>query len=187
MGADLVCYIAVGPDEVVLGPDDRERVVAKVEAYLTMCVEAAERLLMGESPVRNPRQEEVEAKCHSTLCLDREVPESSARTFTSVEDLRASDEYAGLIQETLERCGLFVEAAHVFDDTVSILSMVDTFVSGWNDPCFRDTACRGDPDDPDGKIVVAGERSWGDEPTGSGYQLLKKGFALGIAQELGIR
>jgi hypothetical protein len=34
--------------------------------------------------------------------------------------------------------------------------------------------------------VVAGERSWGDEPQGVGYQMLKKAFGLTIAQRLGV-
>jgi hypothetical protein len=43
-----------------------------------------------------------------------------------------------------------------------------------------------DPLHPRRKVVVAGELSWGDEPEGAGYQMLKKAFGLTIAQRLGV-
>jgi hypothetical protein len=36
------------------------------------------------------------------------------------------------------------------------------------------------------RIVVAGEMSWGDEPEGYGYQLLKRARAMGLLDALGI-
>jgi len=36
------------------------------------------------------------------------------------------------------------------------------------------------------RIVVAGEMSWGDEPEGYGYQLLKRAQAMGLLAALGI-
>jgi hypothetical protein len=51
----------------------------------------------------------------------------------------------------------------------------------------RDTCSREDPDNPHKKLVYAGEMSWGDEPQGQGYQMLKRALAWGFAEALGIR
>lgn len=64
---------------------------------------------------------------------------------------------------------------------------IRAFVDWWNSGGSRDTCSRQDPDNSRQKIVYAGEMSWGDEPQGYGYQMLKKAFAWGVAEALGIR
>lgn len=61
------------------------------------------------------------------------------------------------------------------------------FVEWWRVLDCRDTCSRPDPDDPRQKIVYAGEMSWGDEPDGYGYRMLKRAFTWGFAEALGIR
>jgi len=109
-------------------------------------------------------------------------------TFKGLEELRGHKEYRSLIEQALDACGYEVEAKHVFSATPEELArIVQGFVDDWNKPYYRDMASRPDPDDRNRKVVVAGELSWGDEPDGAGYQLLKRAFGLGIAQSLGVK
>jgi hypothetical protein len=128
----------------------------------------------------------VEAKRSVTLRL--EVEEKAAiPKFTSLEEIRAHPDYRSLVQRMLADCGHEVESEHVFAGTPQDLAKeIQEFVAGWNDGCFRDLAFRDDPEKPGRKVVVAGELSWGDEPDGRGYQMLKKAFGLTIAQSLGV-
>ena len=66
-------------------------------------------------------------------------------------------------------------------------SAIRAFVAWWHCTEGRDTCSRVDTDDPRQKLVYAGEMSWGDEPEGHGYQMLKRAFAWGFAEALGIR
>lgn len=61
------------------------------------------------------------------------------------------------------------------------------FVAWWATTDGRDTCSRQDPDDARQKLVYAGEMSWGDEPEGYGYRMLKQAFAWGFAKALGVR
>ena len=61
------------------------------------------------------------------------------------------------------------------------------WIEWWTHQDSRDTCSRSDPDNPRQQLVYAGEMSWGDEPSGRGYQMLKKAFAWGFAEALGIR
>ena len=185
MGADLISYIAFGPRTI--RPDQRKKTdtARNARAYLDACVSAAEQLLLGRKRVPAPRPIPVQAKCHQTLRLGGppELP-----TFNNIEELRAHKDYQGLVQQALDACGYEVEAKHVFTTTLEDLAkIVQGFVDDWNKPHYRDMASRPDPDDRNRKVVVAGELSWGDEPDGAGYQLLKRAFGLGIAQSLGVK
>ena len=61
------------------------------------------------------------------------------------------------------------------------------FVDWWNGMESWDTCSRTDPDQPSQKLVYAGEMSWGDEPDGEGYRMLRRAFAWGFVDCLGIR
>lgn len=186
MGADLICYIAFGPKRIRI--DDRKvaRVAQQVRQYLDACVSAAEQLLLGKKDVPDPRKGSVSAKCSITLRLAVEE-KPPAPSFASVEELRAHSEYRSLIQGILADCDHEVESEHIFVGTAEELGKaVREFAAAWNEGRFRDLAFRIDPDKPGRKVVVAGELSWGDEPSGLGYQMLKKAFGLGIAQRLGV-
>jgi hypothetical protein len=147
---------------------------------------AAEEVLLGQQDVPEPRKRPVQAKRSITLCLEltggEEIPE-----FNSLEEIRAHPKYQDLVRRVLADSDHAVEAGYVFAGTPEELAKaVQEFVAGWNDGHFRDLAFRIDPEKPGRKVVVAGELSWGDEPDGRGYQMLKKAFGLGIAQRLGV-
>ena len=187
MGADLICYIAFGPKRIRLDDRRKTRIAGQVRQYLDACIAAAERVLLGENDVPDPRKGPVQAKRSITVHLPIEEA-GPTPTFTSLEEIRSHPEYHGLVQGVLTDCGREVEASHVFAGTPEDLAKaVQEFVTGWNDGGFRDLSFREDPEKPDRKVVVAGELSWGDEPGGYGYQLLKKAFGLTIAQLLGVK
>ena len=186
MGADLICYIAFGPRKISLGDRKVNKVARQAREYLDGCIAAAERLLLGQKDVPDPRKGPVDAKRSITLCLASSTHDNVPR-FSSVEDLRAHPQYQDLVRRMLADCGRDVEAGHVFGSGLEGLAKeVRDFVAGWNNGGFRDLSYRVDPLHPRRKVVVAGERSWGDEPQGVGYQMLKKAFGLTIAQRLGV-
>lgn len=186
MGADLICYIAFGPKRLRVNHRRTTRIVGQVRQYLDSCITAAEQVLLGKKDVPAPRKGPVEAKRSITLRLEIQEQDPNP-IFASLEEIRAHPRYRSLVQRVLTDYGHDVEAAHVFAGTPEDLAKaVQEFVAGWNDGRFRDLSFRDDPEKPGRKVVVAGEMSWGDEPDGHGYQLLKKAFGLTIAQRLGL-
>jgi hypothetical protein len=73
------------------------------------------------------------------------------------------------------------------DIPVNPKAEIQAFVDWWVTLDSGDTCSRTDPDDPRQKLVYAGDMSWGDEPEGTGYQMLKRAFAWGFAEALGVR
>ena len=186
MGADLIIYIAFGPKRIRVNDRKTTQVAQQVRQYLDACIAAAEQVLLGKKDVPEPRKRPVEAKRSITLHLEIEETEPIPR-FTSLEEIRSHPEYRSMVQRVLADCGHEVESDHVFTGTPQDLAkQIQEFVAGWNDGQFRDLSYRDDPEKPGRKVVVAGELSWGDEPDGRGYQMLKKAFGLGIAERLGV-
>ena len=186
MGADLICYIALGPTRICLSDRKVNQVARQVRGYLDDCIAAAEQLLLGQKDVPDPRKCPVDADRSATLLLDSSMPDDVPK-FRSIKDLRSHPKYQKLVRSMLADCQRDVEAKHVFVSTPKDLAKeVRDFVSGWNDRQFRDLSYRMDPLHPNRKIVVAGEMSWGDKPEGLGYQMFEKAFGLTIAQRLGV-
>jgi hypothetical protein len=63
-----------------------------------------------------------------------------------------------------------------------IVALVDEIAGFWNDPCSRDVVDRLISDSE--KVVFCGDMSWGDEPEGYGYRMLKMAHVLDILDEL---
>ena len=186
MGADLICYIAFGPKRIHVNDRRMTEVAQQVRQYLDACIAAAEQVLLGKKDVPDPREGPVEARRSVTLHLAVEG-RAPIPGFASLEELRSHPEHRDLVQGMLADCGHEVESDHVFVGAPEDLAKeVREFAAAWNDGCFRDLSRRNDPENPDRRIVVAGEMSWGDEPEGLGYQMLKKAFGLTIAQSLGV-
>lgn len=186
MGADLICYIAFGPRRIDLGDGKVMKVARKVREYLDDCIAAAEQSILGRKEVPDPRKSPIQAKRSMTLHLELQEKPGLPK-FNSIEQLRSHADYRNLVQGMLAACDHEVEAGHVFDGALDDLAKeVREFAANWNKSDFRDMSFRDDPREKGRKVVVAGELSWGDEPDGRGYQMLKKAFGLGIAQRLGV-
>jgi hypothetical protein len=69
MGADLICYIALGPTRIDLDESKKTTIAAQVRQYLDACVVAAEQALLGKDEVPDPRPAPVEARRSVTFCL----------------------------------------------------------------------------------------------------------------------
>jgi len=186
MGADLICYIALGPRKIRLSDRKVNQVARQVREYLDGCISAAERLLMGQKNVPDPWKGSRDANQSIRLCLVSSMDDTIPK-FGSIKDLRSHPKYQDMVRNMLADCERGVEAEHVFESTLKDLAKeVRDFVAAWNDGQFRDMSYRIDPLRPRRKVVVAGELSWGDEPERSGYQMFKKAFGLTIAQRLGV-
>jgi len=68
---------------------------------------------------------------------------------------------------------------HAFDAFMSTMA-------AWP-PGGRDVAFRQDPDDRKSLLVFAGEMTWGDTPSGCGYDYLNKLMSTGLGALLGVR
>lgn len=64
--------------------------------------------------------------------------------------------------------------------------LIDSLLDVWAGNA-RDTACRLDPDDPSQSILFTGEMTWGDEPSGYGYDTVRDAAHLGLFELFGIR
>jgi len=88
------------------------------------------------------------------------------------------------VDAALSRTGEFFDPEDIPEDPEPIIR---EFVDWWRAQDSRDTCSRQDPDNPKQLLVFAGEMSWGDEPDGRGYKMLRQAFAWGFAGALGIR
>jgi hypothetical protein len=68
----------------------------------------------------------------------------------------------------------------------AFVKFIDDFYDFWKSSS-RDASSRIDPDDKTQQIVFAGDMSWGDEPDGYGYGLLKQLLECGVDEVLGIK
>lgn len=88
------------------------------------------------------------------------------------------------MDEALSATGIYFDPA---DIPAEPEQEIREFVEWWRTLGGRDTCSRQDPDDARQKLVHAGDMSDGSEPDGEGYQMLKKAFAWGFAEALGVR
>ena len=101
-----------------------------------------------------------------------------------VAELDSSD--ADLDEQDLpDELGHIANASDVFQIVdIDCEKTVRDFVEFWNTCQARDTTFRYHTAGT--KIVVSGERTWGDEPDGVGYQRIKMAHLLGFLSVLGI-
>lgn len=78
------------------------------------------------------------------------------------------------------------EEVDIEDPEQFVYEFIEFWEATWGSG-VRDIAWRIDPDDSKQILVFAGERSWGDEPDGYGYQMFKKAELCGVLEPFGIR
>lgn len=172
MGADLICYIAKGPKKF----SQPQRRAA--DRWL--------RQLWGplKKAYHRWEQEGTVEKSPAALELRRvmrglQVSESKRHSTIWVGPADPDDFYLDEVVSSYRWLKELKEA------TPSRFLRV--FLDFWVRGTPRDTATRDDPDNRAQQIVVAGEMSWGDEPEGYGYQMLKAANYLQLMPLLGIR
>lgn len=164
MGADLIGYILVGP--IKINKKKIEKCIREVSEFLNLITRGLEIERMDE------------AKRSSTPDVEIEL----SNIHEELED-RNIDCGSG-IEDGLNFVGL---GDLQIDESTNPRTLVQEFVSWWEEPSGRDRNCRIDPYNDKRQIVFAGEMSWGDTPSGEGYTMINQAMALGIVDALGIR
>lgn len=137
MGADLITFIAVGPELIQLTPAKRKKVLAKMKARIKECEKWKEK--GGKLPKGMMDEIDVE----------------------NVADMEMKD------------------VAKVLDEVIGLWNgSISTRDS--NSRLFKHGGKWG-------KVMVAGDMSWGDSPDGEGYRILREAEMLGINDLIGLR
>ena len=125
--------------------------------------------------------------------LDRELIERVLRAYVAVHSRpcaakRSTTILIGDIDEREYLVGELLSVQSELDDIdfKKPEDVVGKFADFWEGGAARDLSQRDDPDDRKQQIVVAGEMSWGDEPGGYGYQMLKMASQYGLLELFGI-
>lgn len=150
MGAELIGWHAKGP--TTLGGDDRLKAVAAAAEI-------------------------------------RRITQIVLKTFQQRRDAQTDEEEAKFPFPAVARnVDFLVEAWDNEEERLmrriaemDVAGFVDTFIRWWNNGHQSyDTNSRWDPDDNDKVLVFAGASSWGDEPDGEGYTMLRDADRLGV-------
>ena len=101
MGADLICYIALGPRKISLSDRKVNKVARQVREYLDGCIAAAEQLLMGQKNVPDPWKGSRDADQSVRLCpvssIDDTIYEQVSVKSEAVRKRIASSRLFGVV------------------------------------------------------------------------------------------
>lgn len=172
MGADLICYVAKGPRQFTKA---RHRAAERWLKVLWPTLKRANEQWEWDGTVKESPAASQLRKVMRGLCLS----EAKRHVTIWVGDSDPDDYYL----EEVVSAHRWLKSAGNTTPTCFLKGFLDF----WNRDAPRDTVKRSDPDDPKQQIVVAGEMSWGDEPGGYGYQMLKAADYLQLMPLLGIR
>lgn len=167
MGADLICFISIGPCRF------RKRAV--------------------ERAIRHAKQVQKEANRLYEILEEAEAAEArdgneAALLAEKADKLFEKPIFSGV------KCQAGIDSADQFKDNGFLVEMIEedveklvkNFVEWWRTCEGRDTAGRSLPSDKNQKIVVCGEMSWGDSPEGYGYTTMNRAYWYEIPERLGI-
>jgi hypothetical protein len=182
MGADLITYIAIGPPEIT---PHRNRINDLTEDILDLqqrIRDVADTLLVeGEAEIDEGLPDLSADRSMSIPMGIGDLPEIDHR-----DEIDEYDDATDLRRSVCQRSGIGAYAEVLGMTPTDIRETIEEFVQTWNgEIAWRNLAFRPMPD-RNQKIVVAGERTMGDEPGGA-YAVLKKGFAFGIADHFRIK
>lgn len=188
MGADLITYICVGPDTIEVDASDTETIIEKVTALQDRVREHADRLIItGETNLEEAPLPQNGADQSVSIPLDLGGDSERLEEISSQEEIEEAENPRRLRERALTFSGLGNFSVVLGKGREAIEETIEEFVETWNGEIpWRNVASRCLPGDPEQKVVVAGERSMGDEPGGA-YQVMKKAYAMGIAQHFGCR
>lgn len=157
MGADLIVYIAVGPKHLDIHESKKKEAIENAKA-------------ISEFASRWAAAEDVNDQEMDSFNPDTALAEMKSRGLY-VDDAAWSE-----LDDVRDLIGMDAEA------------FVEKFIFWWNDDKVnsRDVSWREMPDDPNTNIVVAGEMTWGESPSGDGWQMLNRAGNLGLLHHFGI-
>lgn len=158
MGADLICFILKGPEK--LDVKLTSQAIKKGRATIYCVQEIVNANSTGFFADFEKALDKIDLRPLLHL-LHPSVP--VAKRKSAIIGLEPEDTYEYLLN---------LDPKNVCQD----------FMDLWSGKIsVRDTYSRLDPDNRKKQIMVAGELSWGEEPSGTGYQTLKAAIDLGIA------
>lgn len=107
-----------------------------------------------------------------------------------VNESRLQKKMDKLLKLAPDPAGYGADGYDEYIDALSAALSVDedpvaSFLHFWNTGA-RDTISRKDPKNRKRKVVCAGDQTWGDDPDGYGYTVLKSMSALGLFDILGL-
>jgi hypothetical protein len=186
MGADLISYISVGPETITVDDSDLERLVQKAKTVQERVQEHADRLIVdGETNLAENPLPQNEADQSVSIPIAFDGGDEKIEKIDSLEEIKQAENTIQLRRRALTFSGLGNYGDVLGRNKEAIVETIEEFVDTWNREIpWRNIASRPMPGDEDRKIVVAGERTMGDEPGGA-FKVLKTAFAMGVAQELG--
>jgi hypothetical protein len=154
MGVDLIGFLVKGPRDI---SDKKEEAVKFLEKR---------NVFLKESIIR------IQSVLDENLNLDDDV---------NYEKLFNNDKLLNNFLE--ENQGSYYDIPELIEEDLIIDNpekFVEKFINFWTSNYARDTTARADPDDPEKQIMFAGSESYGDEPNGYGYRMLKKVHQTGL-------
>lgn len=138
-------------------------------------------IMVGPKTVElTPEAHAAESARLDILLRDMQTVISSEPADEVADDI--ADEIADLYRESYEYLMACLVAE--YPDGASFL---DAAIEFWNNPFGRDANVREGCPTPDEKIVVGGDTSYGDEPEGSAYEMMRVMDRLRICDALGIK
>lgn len=161
MGADLIGYFAKGPERIPKDEAKEDVVVDGLVALHGWLKPFEEHFDLHSFDPSTLFSDEVMATCPVTLEIS--------------DDVSAMGELYGMLTPPE---GVSVQG--------HIKKLVRDLLESWP-PEFRDSAWMPDPDDPLQIMAFAGTQTWGDEPEGGGYDVLKQLGYTGVGAAFGIR
>lgn len=186
MGADLITYVSVGPETIEADNSEMQEVIGTVQTVQKHARRHADQLIVdGETDLEEYPLPTQGADLSASIPLDFHGDGQRLREIEHQEEIEAAENSTRLRSKALAFSGLGEFSEVLGKDREEIEVAIKEFIETWNgEILWRNATQRPMPDESDRKVVVAGERSMGDEPGGA-YQVLKKAFAMGIAQHFG--
>ena len=176
MGANLIGYMVAGP--VAIDPHSAgeltRQMMARRETVKRIFKQVVEQ---GEDGLSEADQATYAAAAATLEGENCELPGEFERNPDESDEA-----FAACCDEEVERA-----LAELGLSEQTLAAFVTEFVEFWNGRGSRDSAgrevqCGGETC----RVIFAGEPSWGDEPDGHGYHLLKRAMLSGLSDLLGL-
>ncbi len=176
MGADLIGYMMAGPTAIdparaaELATQIIEKRATLKRIFARVIEDGEDGLCAEDKAVYAVAAGQLESEgCDLPSELERSADESD-------------EEFAACCGEEVDRL-----LADLGLGDASLAAFVEEFIEFWNgggsrDSAGRDVQCGGETC----RVIFAGEPSWGDEPDGHGYRLLKRAALSGLSDLVGL-
>ena len=156
----------------------------------------------GLPPDREKELEQVVQEAKKALPADTDPDEQPSRFFEEWANASGRAAASMVTYDLTQQLAEALDMLNIKEDGMSVVhpaapdefrslsqmeALIKWYINEWNAAyTYRDTAVRPMPGDTSKKIVFAGGQTWGDEPEGGGYLLLKGLEVSGLADALGI-